>query len=327
MAGQIDLFEQLDEDRIDLLARVASMYYEQGMSQRQISLELGYSRSAISRFLTEARNTGIVEIRVNHPLRRSPELEATLCDRFGLREARVLVRHISSYSETLARLGRLAARLVEQHIREETVLGISWGTAVYEVVNALRPRHAPHIRVVQLIGALDTEDPRIDGPELARWLARLFGGRYQTLSAPLIVDTEAVRNALLRDSRMRNVLEQARDVDLAIVGIGTTNPEMSSLVRAGYMTAEEISEVAATGAVGDVCGIHFDVQGHVLDIPITQRIVGIQAYVLRRIPFVLGVAAGDTKVPAILGAVRAGLVNVLVTDDITAQQVLALDQK
>ena len=314
-----------NEERHNLLVRVASMYYEDGMTQHEISTRLGYSRSAISRLLTEAHQAGIVEIRVHHPLRRDAETEHRLAERYNLHEVRVLVATAVPYSKMLRRLGEQAARLVEQYVNPESVLGVSWGTSVYEVAHALRPPHYPGVTVLQLIGALGTPDPQIDGPELARWFSHLYGARYLSLPAPLIVDNPAVRDALMSDRHVREVLRRARDVDVAVVGIGTVeDPAMSSLVRAGYLSGEEIVQVAEQGAVGDVCAIHFDIHGSVLDIPLARRVVGVQPDVLQAIPLVLGVAGGMPKAAAILGALRSGLINALVTDSETARRVLDL---
>ncbi len=327
MANTNNIHLTRDDDRLDFLARVASMYYEEGLTQQTISARLGYSRSAISRFLSEARELGIVEINIHHPLTRSAPLEQQLQEEFKLKEVRVLVRGALAYSAMLHRLGALAAHIVEQVVHEDSILGVSWGTGVYEVANTLHPPHYPGVQVVQMIGALGTADPLIDGPELARWFARLYGGRYQTLPAPLIVESEAVRNGLMNDRRIREILTLAEQADIAVVGIGTTDPAMSSTVRAGYLTAEESNEMAAQGAVGDVCAIHFDIRGRILDLPIGRRTVGIEAEKLRRIPTVLGIAGGEIKAPAILGALRSGLINTLVTDDLTAREIIKLNNQ
>ncbi len=315
-----------DDDRLEFLAQIASMYYEQDMTQQEICERMGYSRSGISRLLTEAHDTGVVEIRIHYPMVRNRDLELTLARRFPfLSEVRVLGYRPVTYSQMLRGLGGLAARLVEQIVRNDMIIGVSWGTGVYEVANALRAMHVPGIRVVQLIGALGTPDPQIDGPELARWIARVFGGRYQVLPAPLVVDSPEVRNALVADSRIREVLEVVRQAHLAIVGIGTTLPSMSSWIRAGYLTEPEMDQVIASGGVGDVCAALYDQQGHLLDIPLMQRVVGITAAALRQIPLVIGVAGGEIKAPAILGALRAQLISGLVTDETAARIICELD--
>jgi DNA-binding transcriptional regulator LsrR (DeoR family) len=312
------------EDRLEFLSRVASMYYEHGMTQHRISKELGYSRSAISRFLTEAREVGIVEIRVHHPRERNKGLEANFKKKFGVREVRILVRRSLTYAQMLTRLGSLGARLLDKALQDELTLGVSWGTAVYEVVNAMRPRHRPNMKVIQLVGALGSANPEVDGPELAQWMARLYQGRYQTLPTPLVVDTAETRDALMRDSHVRDVLEQASNVEIALVGVGTSDPRKSGLVRSGHVTNAEGGAIARAGAVGEVCAIHYDIYGEVMDIPIAHRTIGIQADTLRQIPFTIGVSGGPMKAPAILGALRAGFIDALVTDDETAKLVLRL---
>lgn len=313
----------IDDERLEFLARVASMYYDEGLTQNEISEVMGYSRSAISRFLTEARDVGVVDIRINHPLVRANDLERRLIECYGLKDARVLVRGNVSYTRMLRRLGDLAAQILNQIVRENMILGVGWGTAVYEVSTALKPPRLPGMRVVQLIGSLGTPDPKIDGPELAQSFARIFGGRYYTLPAPLIVDNEQLAGALMSDSRVRELLGLARQAQAAVVGIGTIDPQYSSLLRAGYLTRDDLDELETHGIVGDVCGTHFDADGRVLDIPLARRVVALDQHGLRQIPQVIGVAGGDPKADAIRGALRGRLINILVTDDITAHQVLS----
>lgn len=311
-----------DLENIEFLARVASLYYEEGLTQQRISEELGYSRSAISRFLTAARAAGVVEIRVHHPLQRDLELEVQLRQTFHLDCVRVLKGYNWEYQRMLPRLGSLGARLVEERVRDEMLLGVSWGTAVYEIVNALRPPYLPNLTVIQMIGALGTPDPQIDGGELARSYARAFGGRYRIFPAPALVESHQVQSAIMQERPIRDTLDLARKVDIAVLGIGTTDPAMSSFVRAEYLTPDEVGELAEAGAVGDVCAVHFDAQGQILEIPLTERVIGVSYKDLLNIPFRLAVAGGSVKAPAILGALRSGLISALVTDDLAANKVV-----
>lgn len=314
----------MDETRIALLANVASLYYEDGLNQQAIAARLGYSRAHVSRLLSEALRQGIVEIHVHHPLERVPALERRLSEEFLINETRILQGGGLTYQQTLRRLGGLAAGLLAQKIRPDAILGISWGTALYEVANALGPLELPEVKVVQLIGSATSRDHHVDGPGLARTFAERFGGQYFTLAAPWLVAERQVRDALMVERRMLEVLDLARCADIALVGIGSIEPTLSSLLRAGYLTLDELREIQSLGAVGDVCGHHFDLHGNLMDIPVAGYAIGIEAEVLRRIPVVIGVAGGVAKAPAILGALRAGLVNCLVTDDLTCREVLKL---
>ncbi len=313
----------MENQRLELLARIAGLYYEDGLTQSQIAEQTGYSRSAISRLLTEAREQGVVEIRVHHPLERRQDLEQALLERLPLKTVRVLKRGLLNHAQMLRRLGALAAPLVDELIGDNATVGISWGTGLAELVNALRSRPLTGIHVVQIIGLIGTSElPEIDNPELTQRLARTLGGRYSILPAPLLVDSETTREALRHDYRVQRVLSQARHMEVALLGIGAVEPQYSTLVRAGYLSLEQAAELARAGAVGDVSAIYFDRFGHIVDIPLTRRIITIDPAALAAIPNKVGIAGGQAKPLPILGAVRAGLVNVLITDDVAAGGVL-----
>jgi deoxyribonucleoside regulator len=315
----------MDEQRFALLAQVASLYYEDGKNQNQVAKVLGYSRSHISRMLAEARREGIVEIHVHHPLERVAILEQRLVEQFDLQEVRVLKSNGLPYSLMLRRLGALAASLLAQKIRPNSVLGISWGTALYEVSNMLPPIDYPDVKVVQLIGSATSRDHQVDGPGLARAFSLQFGGQYYTLAAPWLVGDKQIRDALMKERRMQEVLELTKKVDIALVGIGTVDPRHSSLVRAGYLTIEEAQQIQGIGAVGDVCGHYFDIHGNLMEIPVAGYAFGTGVETLQGIALSVGVAGGTVKAPSILGALRSKLVNSLVTDDTAARTVLELN--
>lgn len=308
------------------MAQVASLYYEDNLTQAEIARRIGASRPTISRMLQEAREAGVVEITIHYSWKADPELEHDLAARFHLRQARVLVGRGRPYEEILRGLGVLAARYLESTLAEDIILGISWGTAAYSTLQALQPDRRLPITVVQMIGAVGMGDSRIDGPDLARLLANVYGGEYRYLHAPLIVEEAHVREALLQEPRIQETLSLAHRADVALVGIGSLATEVSSLLRAGYLDQEALAQLRAQGAVGDVCARHYDAQGRVLDIELNHRIVGIELEALRDIEQVIGVAGGEAKAEAILGALRGGHVNVLVTDDAAARKVLAMDQ-
>ncbi len=314
----------MDDQRLALLARVASLYYEDGMNQNEVAAVLGYSRSHISRMLAEARKEGIVEIHVHHPLERVAALEQRLADQFGLQEVRVLKSSGVPYSQMLRRLGALAAGLLAQKISPNSILGISWGTALFEVSNMLAPIDYPEVKVVQLIGSATSRDHQVDGPGLARAFSLQFGGQYYTLPAPWLVGDKQIRDALMKERRMQEALALTKKVDIALVGIGTVDPRLSSLVRAGYLSIDEAEQIQAMGAVGDVCGHYFDIQGNLMEIPVAGYAFGTEAETLRKISLSIGVAGGAVKAPGILGALRSKLVNSLVTDDAAARIVLEL---
>ncbi|NMC54248.1 MAG: sugar-binding protein [Chloroflexi bacterium] len=309
----------MDTQRIELLARIADLYYNQNLRQEEVARRTGYSRSMISRLLTEARDEGVVEIRVNFPLDRCADLEKELRERFHLKEARVLARGSLSYEEMLRQVGVLAARLVESLLNETIrTVGVSWGTALWETANAMRPTAYAGVQVVQVIGALDAPNAEIDGPDLARKYARLFGGYFLTLPVPLAVHNTEARDALLADARVRRTLDMAKNMDMLLAGMGSMEPEACSILRAGYLSREEVLGLAQYGVAGDVCGVLFDCSGNLLATDFGLRRVGLSAEDIIRTPIKIGIGGGKPKALPLMGACQAGLINYVVTDEVAA---------
>ena len=309
--------------RNDLLAEVAALYYRDRLDQETIAGRVGVSRSTVSRLLSEVLAAGIVEIRIRQSMPLVEGLGRDLIRRFDLRDAQVLDAR-GRTDGVLGRVGRLAARLLDSILGEGDVLAISWGAGVHAVAAGLDSVTPRGVEVVQMIGGAGSRDSEVDGTELARRMADVFGGRCRYLSAPLVVDDEQVAAALLRQRGVRETLSAAAHADVALVGIGALVPEVSSLLRAGYLTPDGLAALRALGAVGDVCGHHFGVDGTLVDTELSRRVVAIDPTSLRAIPRVVGVASGSAKAEALVGALRARLVNVLVTDDATARAVLEL---
>lgn len=310
------------------LAEVASLYYESGLRQSEIAERTGESRSNISRLLTEARRRGIVEVRIHRSLPVDQRLGDELRERFGLREAIVLGdRGTSHAEETLRRVGALGADFLERSLDGVDVLAISWGTALREVASALHRTRRRPVEVVQMIGGVGSDASSVDGTELARRFADALGGTCDYLYAPLLADDEETVRVVMGDSNVRRVLEKAARAQMALVGIGALEPGVSSLVRAGYADEATIRRLRRTGAVGDICGRHFDVLGRPCDLELNRRVIGLDLDALQRIPAVVAVAAGRLKAHAILGALRGRHVDVLVTDAPTVEEVLAVDDE
>ncbi len=309
------------ENREDLLIRIASLYYEHDYSQQQIADLLRISRSNISRLLKEAKEKGMVEIRVHKRIATNAALERDFAAHFGLKHVMIVESAGREYAENLASAGQLAAWHLEEILQAHDTLAISWGTGVSAAVNALVPQPALQIEVVQMIGSVGTVDSLIDGPELARRLATKLGGKYFYMHAPLFVDNRAMRDALLDQTTIHQTLKRARQASVALVGIGTTESQASSFLRARHLTEPQLAALRAQGAVGETSGHHFDSNGDA-GFDINDRVIGLDLNDLKQIPHVMAVACGLAKKRSILGALRGGYIKVLATDDATAQAIL-----
>jgi len=301
------------------MARIAWLYYHQGLTQQEIGDRLGLSRVKVVRLLARARDEGIVQIRVDHPSLRYVELEERLQEAFGLAGA-VIVPTGETEEQTREAIGQFGAMYLERTVAPGDAVGTAWGVTLRHVARHLRPRPLSDVTVVQLLGGLHA-DGLINPLDVARVVAEKFEGRLQMLYTPAIVDTPEIRDALLSDNAIAQTLAAGAAVKKALVGIGDVTDD-SSLLRWQALSPAEMSELRRLGAVGDILGRHFDIHGRPVETPLSERTIGISLDALQAIPHVIAVAGGARKVEAIVGALRGGYVDTLITDHRTAKAVL-----
>ena len=310
-------------DQHELLAKVASLYYEEELTQNEIAARLGLSRVKIYRLLKQAKEEQVVQILIDWPIKRAVRLEHELCSAFGLDEALVL-QSTGDAATGLHPLGQLAARYLEQTLQDGATLTVCLGRSTYETIAAIRPGFRAHVQVAPALGSMPFPLREMDSGALARRLAQKLGGEVLDLAAPALADSPADAEVLRSQREIRRSLDLARNADVALLGVGSLDPARSGFVKGGFLSAEELAAMVRAGAAGDLGGHIFTLDGELQDTMLDERIIGVSLDDLRRIGRTIVVAAGAEKGGAVLGALRTRAANVLVTDDRTANAVLAL---
>ena len=310
-------------DRKRLLYKIATAYYKDDLTQKEIAKRLGLSRIKVSRLLRQAREERIVQITVTPPGDSHADLERDLEARYGLDEAAIVSPPADDKHAIIRTLGPAAAACLARTLQGTEVLNLTWGRTLLSTVDAAPARNWPDMRVVQALGGLGQPEAEIHGADLVQRLAQTFGARSRVLPAPGIVPSKLVRDALLTDAQISDTLALAARASVALVGIGVAAAPDSVVRQAGtILTDEEIKELQARGAVGDIALRFFDAQGRAIQHEINDRVVGLDLDQIRRIPRVIAVAGGAEKTEAVRAALRGKLVNVLVTDEPTAKRLL-----
>jgi deoxyribonucleoside regulator len=307
-----------------LLMQVAKLYYAEQLTQSEIGRRLNTSRSTVSRLLQEARDRGIVKITIEYPWERDEELERLLRRTFDLDKVRVLAGYDQPIEDLREGRGLLAAEYIDQIVRDDMILAMSFGRSLASMVRQAKPVRPVNLTVVQMIGALGAENPLIDGPDQVRDLAVTYGGQYRYLPAPLLVEDQQTRDRLMQQTTVSETLSLARRADIALLGIGALDSQSSGLIWTGYLNQKDIDWLVEKGAVGHLCAQHYDINGQLLDIDLNKRVIGIGLQNLRSIKMVVAIAGGKEKARAILGAIRGKYIDVLITDDVAAREMLSL---
>jgi DNA-binding transcriptional regulator LsrR (DeoR family) len=317
----------MPRNELALMLQAARLYYEDNRTQAQIARALKTSRPTVSRLLQQARQEGIVQIKIIDPNSTHSILEEQLLATFPLVEAVVVSIESEAVDVTRHRIGQAAARYLERTLQNGDRVGIGWGRTLSEMVNALQPRRPARLQIIPLIGGLGQIAPAFQVHELARLMAEAFGATWQNFYVPALVESDRIAATLLRSADVRQVAAQWQSLDVAIVGIGNVAFETDlQMLFADYLAPETQTRLRTARAVGDICVRFFDAQGKPCA-NVIRGVVGIELKQLKRARRSIGIAGGAEKAEAILGALRGRYINVLVTDEAAARRVLELHRE
>ncbi len=307
--------------------RAAHLYYIQNLTMDAIAAELRISRSSVSRLISFARDTGLVEIRLNSPLDQVTKLERQLHDRFGLSAHIVPTGGAATEVDRLDRVAHSAARILTDFVDSTMILGVAWGSTIASVSRHLIRKPTRNTQVVQLNGAGNAHTTGlVYASEIIGRFGSAFGATVQHFPVPAFFDDPATKDALWRERSTARVLAVQRRMDVAIFGIGSPNAEVPSHVYAGgYLDRAEYDTLARSNVVGDIATMFFRADGSYDDIPLNSRSSGPDFDVLKRVPRRIAVVSGQAKLSALRGAVATGVITDLVVDETTAAQLAAVE--
>jgi len=301
------------------LVEVARLYYESGLTQAEIARILHVSRPSVQRMVQAAREQGIVRISISDPLDLAGTLGKELQAAFGLERVIIVPSVPGDRQATKARVGEAGARYLETVLGKDMTLAVAWGTTVHEVAKALRATRLAGLRVVQMVGELGLGS---EPSETFRAIADHLGGQAIALPAPAMEKNPAVRRSIRVSSHVQEVFRILRNANIALTGIGPVSGE-ATIVKRGHVTESVMRRLAQEGAAGEMNTKFFDIQGRPLE-AFNDQIIGMALEEIRRIPHVVAVVSNSPgKVPAVLGALRGRYLNLLITDEALASQVIA----
>lgn len=301
-----------NSDDIRLIVKIAQLYYEQELTQAQIAHQLGIYRTTISRLLKRGRELGIVTIAINYDYNDSLWLEERLKQKFGLKEAVVAPLE----SET----GIYGAQLFERLLSPNAVIGFGWGRAVSALVEALPQSSQPRPLVcVPIVGGPSGKLPsRYHVNTLTYSAATRLKGESYLADFPALLDNPLIRQGIMQSQHFQTLAEYWQRLDIALVGIGSPAIRHAANWQAFYGNAQS-DELEALQVAGDICSRFFAADGTPVATAMQDKTLSIELKTLKQARYIIGLASGEEKHAAILGALRGQHINALVTDRATAE--------
>ncbi|MEX3006925.1 sugar-binding transcriptional regulator [Hoeflea sp. TYP-13] len=309
-----------DANRLDDAARAGWLYYVVGDTQDEIARKLGVSRQSAQRLVSLAVSEQLIKFRLDHPIARCMELSQMISQQFELRMCEVVPSDPAA-PFSIAGIAQAGAAEMERHLRSEEPKVIAFGTgrALRACVEQLRPMDCPHHTAVSLLGNMMLDGSATAYNVIIRFAERI-NCRHFPMPLPPLARTAQEREMFQQQEPVRNILDVATKPDVTFVGIGEIGEAAPMLVD-GFITHDEMRALTAAGAVGEITSWVYDESGALIKGLTNDRVTSAP---LQKNPDHLrcGIAAGRSKVKAIKAAMKGRLINGLITNEATAEQLL-----
>lgn len=309
----------------EILAKVLWLYYMDGLTQGEIAIQLQLSRQKVGRLIQKAQDEGLVKIQFSPDLLMAhTSLERKFEQHFKLKET-IISDSSENPSQPFEYMGKLAAEYLDRILGNGFVLGVGQSTTFQAIIPYVRPRQNTKGTIITIAGGYTQPKFETHLYNIAWRLAELLSVRIEQLYCPMICETAESRNAFLKDPHISEQINQARKCPVALVGIGPVSDNMP-LMKMEFLKKDEIDYLREIGAIGEIMGSFFDLNGTPLKTRIDNRVIGLSIEDLCAIPNVVAMAAGLEKVTAIKAALHTGAINTLITDYTTAQAIWELER-
>lgn len=312
-----------------LIYKVCSLYYEDDMRQQEVSDYLGISRATVSRMLQKGKESGIVRVEVINPVQFSyNKLEKALERKYGLKEVIVVESSaLDTKTESVSRMYERAALYLSQFFKDGDWIGVTMGHTLHNIVKTNRAfekdKKLMFVPIVGGIGQSTIDKVDVQSNRIAQEFSRKFGGTYTQFLSPAVFSEQKAMEYFLKEKSISYIFDGFQKLDTLIMGIGIPQRVESTLVRAGYITGENLEKFARDGMAGDIALHFFDEDGATEKFrAFNDRVAGMPLEMMKKVRNRIGIAGGENRAEAIRGAIKGGFINMLITNIDAAEKLL-----
>ena len=312
-------------ETIQKMIAIARYYYQYNLSRTKIADILGISRQLVSKLLEQAINEGYVCVRVIDPFETNNQLRDRLCKLTDLKDAIIVPDPNKGNDGIKKNIGYLGSMYIIDKIQQGNIIGLGWGSTLLKLVKEFERREIPRVKIIPMIGGLGQVDPELQVNSLATVLGDKINAKPFLLFSLASYDNKDSRDQILRSSE--DVIKYWDDLDIALVGIGQVAVEEYFFnTKQVPRSIEERKFMRQKGAVGDINTHYYDINGNEI---FSDKLFKVSATLdqLRKTPLVVAFAGGMHKVTAIQGAIEGKLIDVLITDENVAQELIKIYSK
>nr|WP_105428527.1 MULTISPECIES: sugar-binding transcriptional regulator [Neorhizobium] len=305
--------------------RAAWLYYNQGLTQKDVAERLGLSRSTVIRLLDEAMKRSEVQIWISEGIDTCVELAIRLEKAYGLDEAVVVPAPRDNSAAALASsVGLALGQFLSEVVQDDMTIGVGWGRTMTASLGSFRPPRRRNCKVVSLLGGIVAVHQTNPIDYTWRFAGQLGAECYMFL-APLLVDSVKTKRALIEECGLKTIYDLAENLDLAVVSCGDIGPHSTSLSE-GFISKAELDRLIAAGCVCDTMFNFLDEEGRSVDQKLNERVMSVDLDTLKKARHIVLSSGGAHRAVAIRATIRRIGCHTLITDETAAKELLRLNE-
>ncbi len=306
----------LDEKQLNYYIKVANYYYKNSLTQNQIAKKMKISRQKVNRILKQCIDLGIVKISIKNIDKSYFEISSKLESRLNIDEI-IIVPELNLFENLASELHSYLSRTINKN----DTIGFTKGKTLSKISKTIKSLKTNNVIVTQLLGNLDTDSASLSSENIVRNMSKKLNAKANYLYVPLALKSQTLKDSILDEDYYRKAFNTMYNCNLAVVGIGDMIKEQEAK-KLQYISEKEYRNLISKKVVGEVCTHFFDVRGNIVKSDISDRTFTLELEKYLKIKTRIGIAGGPEKKNAVLGAVRSGLINCLITDISVAEYLL-----
>lgn len=319
-----------------IILKAAYLYYIKGLSQNEIADKLQVSITTVSRFIKKAKDEKIIEFVIKDPYIECIHLEEKLKETFGLKDVIIApdsavspVENEKFNAENRKKLVALeGARYLQRIIKKDDILGVSWGSTMYYLINYLNPCQKVDATFVTLHGSISCCENELDVRTLVSRMAKAFSGKKYYILAEGLMSNKTIAESMKKEKSIAKVFNMFDKVNISINGIGSFYPNLDSkLSKKEYINESELEKLKNKNVVGDMALRFFDSDGKECRTDLKERTIAIDFESFKKIETKITIAADGNKAQTILSALKGNLIDVLIIDYSLGNSIMKLVDK
>lgn len=307
-------------DNKRLIIKACKLFYEDNMSQKDISLLLGISKPQVCRMLNFAKENRIVEFTINNPYSQEFELEEKLIKKYSLKEAFVFNFQYQNTDEAIEKLGECCAEQLDKYFTDNSIIGVMSGRTIASISNFAHKLTRQGLSFVPLVGNIGSGGHKWHANSIAENFAHNTGGDYSLMNAPIVLQNKETCNLIKKEPSISQILAKAKECNIALIGIGEVNLSSTSYL-CGAFSRDDINELTAQNAIASVCTSYVSKDGKILDIELNSRSIGVSLNELSQ-STTIAVSTGKEKIEATKAVLKSGYIDIFMTSQNIAEELL-----